>query len=484
MTNDLVFRTASDLAQAIRQRQVSAVELTQAFLDQIEKHNPALNAIVLLDEDGARQRAAQADTALAQGDVWGPLHGVPVTIKDTYETAGLRTTSGHKPLAEHIPQQDATVVARLRAAGAIILGKSNTPEMAGDIQTNSPLLGRANNPWDLNRTTGGSSGGEGAALAAGLSPLGVGSDLGGSIRIPAHFCGVIGLKTTEHRVSGAGHIPELPGTPPVARHAATYGPLARSVADLRLCLSLIAGPDGRDTDVPPVPLGDAPQPPLPELKFAWTDDFGVPVSADTKAALARLADDLKGAGCQVERKNPPDFDFELAWKTFGKLTAFILGPSMPRLQRMALKLAGPLMFKDPIMPHTARALNLDMRQYVETLMQRDSLRAALERFLGHYDAWLCPVASVPAFEHCKPGPGGAPIPVDGQKLPYWEASSAYTAPFNLTGNPVVVLPLTQSQEGLPIGVQVVGPLWGEMSLLNTAEALTEITGPVRRPPGY
>lgn len=210
MTDDLVFRTATDLAQAIRQRQVSAVELTQAFLEQIERHNPALNAIVLLDEAGARQRAAQADAALARGESWGPLHGVPVTIKDAYETAGLRTTCGHKPLAEYVPRQDATVVARLRAAGAVILGKSNTPEMAGDIQTVSPLLGRANNPWDLNRTTGGNSGGEGAALAAGLSPLGVGSDLGGSIRIPAHFCGVMGLRPPSTASREPGTSPNCP----------------------------------------------------------------------------------------------------------------------------------------------------------------------------------------------------------------------------------------------------------------------------------
>jgi len=233
--SDLCFRTATELAQLIRERQVSAIEVTEAFLAQIAEHNGRLNAIVFLDEARVRRRAQEADAALAAGQVRGPLHGVPTTVKDVYETAGMRTTSGHGPLADYVPQQDATIVARLRAAGAIILGKTNTSELASDMQTNSPPLGRANNPWDVGRTTGGSSGGEGAAVAAGLSPLGIGSDLAGSIRFPAHCCGVLGMKPTEYRVSGAGHIPPLPGAPRDLPHMCVFGPLARSVADLRLC---------------------------------------------------------------------------------------------------------------------------------------------------------------------------------------------------------------------------------------------------------
>jgi amidase len=189
------------LARAIRERTISAKEVLEADLAQIALHNPKLNAIVTLDEERARQRAKEADEAIARGENWGPLHGVPVTIKDFYATAGLRTTCSYKPLANYIPQQDATVVARLRSAGAIILGKTNLPMLGLGIQTDSPLFGRANNPWNLNYTPGGSTGGGAAAVVAGLSPLELGGDGGGSIRLPSHFCGVFGLKPTEHRVS-------------------------------------------------------------------------------------------------------------------------------------------------------------------------------------------------------------------------------------------------------------------------------------------
>ncbi|NEO92949.1 MAG: amidase, partial [Moorea sp. SIO3G5] len=207
----LVFLSASELAKAIRDRTVSSVEVLDAHLEHIALHNSKLNAIITLDAENAYQRATEADDALGRGEIWGRLHGVPVTIKDSLETKGLRTTSSYEPLANYVPTQDATVVARLRAAGAILLGKTNTPKLTTDFQTNSPLFGRTNNPWNLDYTSGGSTGGGAAAVAAGLSPLELGSDLGGSIRVPGHFCGVFGLKPTEHRVSTFGHIPELPG---------------------------------------------------------------------------------------------------------------------------------------------------------------------------------------------------------------------------------------------------------------------------------
>jgi len=486
--SDLTFLTAHQLAEAIRGGQASATEVVRAHLDAIARHNPALNAIVTLDEERALQRATEADAALARGEVWGPLHGVPITIKDAYETAGLRTTSSFKPLSDYVPRQDATVVARLRAAGAIILGKTNMPEMAMDIQTNSPLFGRANNPWDLDRTPGGSTGGGAAAVAAGLSPLEVGSDIAGSLRIPAHFCGIFGLKPTEHRVPGTGHIPGLPGEPKGVRYLAAYGPLARSVEDLKLCLALIAGPDGQDWDVPPVPLDDPSQRTLREYRFAWTDDFGsVPVTSDTRAALEKLVETLAELGCCVERHNPPGFDFEVAWQTYGEIFGTGVGVGMPFAQRMLGHLLGPVMYRDePGYRAVMRGCGLDMQRYVIALSRRDALIESMERFLAEWDAWLCPVSSTPAFTHRKPatkGPG-QPIEVDGQQVPYWTGSVSHTSVLNLTGNPVVVLPLGRSRDGLPIGVQVVGKRWRDMGLLAIAEQLEKVSGPLQRPPGY
>jgi amidase len=237
--SNLVFSSASGLAKGIRDCTFSATEVLEAFLAQIDQHNPALNAIVTLNGAEARLQAQAADRAVATGQSLGPLHGVPITFKDLFETAGLRTTFGYQSLAQYIPPQDVPLVARLREAGAIVLGKTNLPKGGGDFQTVSPVFGRTNNPWDITRTPGGSSGGGGAAIAAALSPLDLGNDLGGSLRIPAHFCGVYSLKPTEYRVANS-----LRSNPRLLRHMITTGPIARSVKDLRLCLDIIEGPDG------------------------------------------------------------------------------------------------------------------------------------------------------------------------------------------------------------------------------------------------
>jgi amidase len=481
--SELIFSPAHQLAAIIRERKASAVEVLEAHLSHIARHNPPLNAIVTPNEEPARRRAQEADAALAQGKVWGPLHGVPVTIKDALETAGLRTTSSFKPLADYVPQQDATIVTRLRGAGAIILGKTNMPQLALDFQSNSPIFGPANNPWDVSRTPGGSTGGGAAAVAAGLSPLEIGSDIGGSIRIPSHFCGVFGLKPTDHLISIAGHIPEPPGGPTGVRHMAVVGPLARCVEDLQLALSLIAGPDGRRWETPPVTLNSPSERPLREMRFAWTDNFGgVPVTPETQKALEELAQTLTGLGCHVERCQPPDFDFDAAWHTWGEIAGAEIGAAMAALPRLLMRIQFRMMsWSSQTGRGFVRGAGLSMPRYVRALTRRDGLIRSLERFLAEWDAWLCPVAALPAFTHCKMG---ADLEMNGRKVPYFVALSTYTTVFNMSGNPVVVLPVSRSPEGLPIGVQVVGRRWGDMALLAVARQLAEVTGAFQRPPGY
>jgi len=480
--NDLNFISVCQLATMIRKRQVSAVEVTDAYLTQIERHNSALNAIVTLDAENARTRAVLADEALARDEVWGPLHGVPVTIKDSLETAGLRTTSGFPPLADYVSTTDATVVARVRQAGAVILGKTNLPTQAMAYQTDNPIFGRSNNPWNLDRTPGGSTGGGAAAVAAGLSALEIGSDLGGSLRIPAHFCGLCTILATNHRISRIGHIPELPGLPRGLRFAGVMGPITRSVEDLELALRLLAGPDGRWWEVPPVPLDDPPPRDLGDLRIAWTDDFGgVPVTAETREGLDRLAQQLSQVGATVERKIPEGFDFEMAEETFGELVSAETGSALSLEQEMA---RAKQMGLDPDSENSsgfARGVNASMRQITAARMRRDSLITVMEEFLEDWDILLCPVTTTPAPPHL---PVGSPIDVDGQQVPYWTAGGAYTTPFNLTGQPVVVIPLTQTPEGLPIGLQIAGRRWGEMSLLQIAKKLEAVIGPFKRPPGY
>jgi amidase len=283
-SNELVFLSASELAEKIKSHQITSLEVVNAYFDHIKKHNRTLNAIVTLDQDAAMQRAKEADAALARGELWGPLHGVPITIKDNVATLGLKTTNSYPLTENYVPDFDATVVARLRKAGAIILGKTNLPLLAMDTQTNSPIFGITNNPWDISRTPGGSTGGGAAAVAAGLTSLEIGNDLGGSIRIPSHFCGIYGLKPTEYLVPVTGITPGMPkGEYRSIRHQVSVGPLARSIDDLKLCLTIIAGPDGTDVDVPYIPLIEPKKKDLKDLHIAWTDDFGgVPVKKKQK----------------------------------------------------------------------------------------------------------------------------------------------------------------------------------------------------------
>ncbi|WNG16486.1 amidase [Cystobacter fuscus] len=479
---ELAFLPAHEMAERVRLREVSAVELLEAHLQQVARNNVRLNALVTLDEARARTRAREADTALARGEVWGPLHGVPLTIKDAFETTGLRTTSGFEHLADYVPQRDATVVARLKAAGAVVVGKTNLPRLALDTQTHNAVFGRTNNPWDVERTPGGSTGGGAVAVAAGMSPLEVGSDIGGSIRIPSHYCGVFGLKPTDGRIPLSGHIPGLPGTPRGVRHQGVAGPLARTVADLRLALRLLSGPDGLDTEMPPVPFQEVPRRELRSYRFVWTDDFGgMPVSAETRAALAGLARTLEGAGCVVERRTP-EIDFDAVWTAWGQLLGAEVGAEIPLRARVMTALHFRSMRGDSAINRgIIRGLWGRMTDYVQALSVRDRMMAKVEDFLAGWDAWLCPVTMGAAFTH---RPSGEWVEVDARRVPYMEGTCGFSNFFNLTGHPVVAMPLPPaSGRTLPLGVQVVGRRWKDEALLSVAEALSEVAGPFRRPPG-
>ncbi len=454
---DSIFCSATQLASAIRGGHVSATEALDVHVAQIEAHNLALNAVVTLDVERARWRAKDADDALARGEVWGPLHGVPFTLKDAHATAGLRTTTGFPPL-DHVPDEDSTVTARLKAAGGILLGKTNVATMLGDYQTANPIFGRTNNPWNPARTPGGSSGGAAAAVAAGLTPFDVGTDLSGSIRLPAHFCGVYGLKPTETRVPLTGLIPGLLA-PRSIRIMSCIGPLARSAADLALLYTIIAGPDGRDTEVPPVPVDVAPERELAQLRIAVAPTFGgLPVATEIRRALEYLAQRLREAGAVVEEAALPAVDVGGDLAGAGALIGMMIGAFQPDATAPAATLA----------------------QYLEALDRRDHSIIAWERFFAAWDVLLCPPAMVTAFSHCEPG---APLRVDGQDVTYWMVSAHGTV-FNYTGHPAVVLPYTLDGDGLPIGVQVVGKRWSEARLLAIAQSLSHVTGPFQRPPGY
>lgn len=468
----LVFLSASVLATAIQKREVSATEVLEAHLEQINKHNPKINAFITIDEEGARQKARAADEALAKGEIWGLLHGVPFTAKDCYETAGIVTTCGYKGFANYIPQSDATVIARIRAAGGILIGKTNMPIFANDAQTNSDF-GRTNNPWNLEYTVGGSSGGSAASVAAGFSPLDLCSGLGGSGRIPAHFCGVFGIKPTEQRVSMAGAWPAMLEGDKGLQYMYAPGAMARSVEDLKIWLSLVEGADSKFWQVPPAIQEPIDKRPLNSYRIAWTDDFGIPVTAETRAVLEKLARNLAELGCVVEKASPPNLDYLAATQTYGELTGAWLStrpiPKKPTFKDdLRRLLSGANVVKGAL-----RGMRMNLQQYAFALAKRANFTTEVENFLSQWDGWLVPTTAMSAFPH---QPTGRAFEITGKKVPYLDACVTFTSLFTLTGNPVVVLPLGKTEQGLPIGLQLVGKRWHDMRLLNLAAKIMEAVG--------
>jgi amidase len=514
--HDIVFLPAYQIAEMIRTGKISSREVVEAYLEQISRVNPKLNAIVTLDAGGAQKRADEADEAIRRGEIWGPLHGVPLTIKDNYATSGIKTTNSLPGLARFVPKYDATVVQRVKQAGAVILGKTNLPSMGMDLQTRSPVFGVTNNPWDNRRTTGGSSGGEAAAVAAGLTALGIGNDYGGSIRIPAHFCGIYGIKPTENFTSAYGLTPGIEsGGIQSVHHMICCGPLARSIEDLKLGLSVIAGPDPKNPDVPWVDLHQPPARNMKDLRITWTDDFGgVPVTAETRETLKAFTEKLAAQGCFVERLNGsifdphlrsmrdewknlyrvresdlPKADFNAAWTTYGRIMDLELGRYQPAFMRLLSYLSGSWYRKGA--PMITVVFPFSYEKYLRTMTQRDFFVSAMDAFLSDRNVLLCPVSCTPAPEHIAPwryfGPFPlytAPVRVDDKPVKYLVGMMSYTSIFNLTGNPVVVIPIGYTKTGLPIGVQIVGRRWRDMELLTIAGQLDKVAAAYRTPVGY
>jgi len=462
--DEIIYASATRLARAIREREVSSEEVVGAYLARIEEVNPRLNAFVQVTADAARARAREADAALARGDVWGPLHGVPVSIKDAYETAGVVSAGGTRGRAGYVPAEDATPVARLKAAGAVVLGKTNVPEISLAFESDNLVYGRTHNPYDLTRTVGGSSGGEGAAVAAGMSPLGLGSDAGGSIRVPAHFCGVAGLRPTTGRTARTGHFPPIGGVADTLNQA---GPLARRVEDLALMLPLLCGTDWRDPSVVPVPLGDPAAVEVKNLRVAFHTDNGlVAPTPEIAEAVRDSARALADAGARVEEARPAALaqTAELAFGLFGADG----GASL----RMLLMMSGTTE-THPLLDRLLEIVGqrpLSTPEFAGLLYMLDRYRSEMLSFMRDYDVLLCPPCARPAMPH------GTTF--EGENFVFF----TYTMAYNLTGWPGAVVRVSTSPEGLPIGVQAVAQPWREDAALAVAAHLEAALGGWRRPP--
>jgi amidase len=483
MDVDIATAPAGELTRAIQARLISSRELLELLVSQAERLNPALNAIVAWDLDRASAAAAAADEATARGHSTGSLHGLPMTVKDVFETAGLVTTSGAPELAQHVPQVDALAVARLRHAGAIIFGKSNTPMYAGDWQTYNRVYGRTSNPWDTSKTAGGSSGGAAAAVAAGLTPLEFGSDIGGSIRNPSHFNGVYGLKPSWGVVPVRGHIPGPPGSL-IQVDVGVAGPIARSVADLRTALRVTAGPVPEDAAAWHLELDEGPAiGRASELRIATVFGEGadvVPVAAGVRAMLDSFATRLAGAGAKVDAV-PLPVSLADGFATWRDLTLPTIGVGLPSAQYAELAALESAPGDDPML-QVGRAMTSRYRDWISATERRQRQRLAWASFFEQYDAVLAPVMPTAAFDHDTDRPiAERLLDIDGTAVPHFFAA-AWCGAIGAMLLPVVTLPTGQDVAGLPVGVQVIGPFLGDMRLLRIAQVLDEAAGPGFVPP--
>jgi amidase len=438
--------SAVQIAEAVRGGKVSAAEVLAGQLERIARLDAELGAVVTVDPEGARARAEEADKALARGEVWGPLHGVGITIEDAHATAGMRSTfGGYRPFADCVPAADATVVSRLKAAGAIVVGKTNGPCIWGDDSVFPPTK----NPWNRARTAGGSSTGPAVAVAAGLTPLDIGTDSGGSIQCPAAYCGVLGMRPTEHRVPLTGTL----FVDPVRRFRVltTAGPMARSVADLRLAMQLISGPDGRDPEVPPLPWRDAGPVQLAGLRVAYAPGFPPAVDGEIRAGTDAFAGELGKLGAIIEDRLP---DPALAGQ----------GPLVYELFDMLAFAA-----ENPA-PGSGAPGSRPLWDYLAALDRRDQYMASWNQFFATCDLFLAPAMLAPAW------------PADSEPADDSPQAQALLLS-QVSGCPVVTMPAGTDSNGVPYAVQLIAPRWHDERLLDIAEAITAATGGFRPPPG-
>lgn len=489
VVGDDIFASASILASAIREKRITCADALEWHLDRIERLNPDLNAVIAMDVEGARERARAADAALAAGEVWGPLHGVPMTVKDTYEVAGMATVCGEPSLAHYHSERDAVAVQRLRAAGAIIFGKTNTPRFAQDIQTFNKVFGTTNNPWDTTRTPGGSSGGAAAATAAGFTAFELGSDIGGSIRTPAHWCGVYGHKPSHGIIPLEGHIPGPPGTVSEP-DLATPGPLARAPEDLSLALDLLAGAGTLANKAWQLTLPAPRHDKLADFRVAcWFDDEFCPVDSETKRLLGEAADALRGTGAAVDTNPELPFTMATAFGLYQQLLNAVIGAGIPpKLYRKAQRAASFFRLvgrtKAGALSGFVDTATQTFKQWAGNNERRQRERRDWEQFFENYDVLLMPVTPTAAIPHQQAGSlFSRTIDVDGTKRPYFD-QFVWIAPATSALLPVTVAPIGQTATNLPIGMQIVGPYLEDHTTITFAGLLAEQMGGFVSPPGH
>ncbi len=470
---DITRQSASALAALIRERRAGSEAITGAFLQRIAEGNEQYHALVSVFEKEALAAARQYDQE-AEAGLWrGPLHGVPVTIKESFWMKGCRSTMNFRYFKNFVAPEDAEVVKRVRNAGAVILGQTNVPKLLLDYQVNGDLFPATQHPFNPACTPGGSTGGGAAALALGMTPVELGSDFGGSVRVPASFCGLYGLKPTDGTVPTQGIVPLPPGAKPGIMHMAQPGPLAKSPEDIELLWKIIAGPYSGDRTVPDIrwaaPLKNA----LAQYRVAWVDGWpGYPVSETVRGAMQYWITQLEAAGCRVEKRQPPGNLHGQSLDVYAGLFPYVVAQGTPWWVRKALLwqlerglLKGMRSRYPKLSKRMQTAFRLGGNFYSEVLWERKTLMQEWDLFMADVDFLICPVAFGPAYPRCKTG---SKLSYEGKTMPYCDYVWPYSACFNASGHPALAVPLGFSREGLPVGVQVVGTYWSEPDLLRFA----------------
>ena len=479
----MIFDSAHEILEKIKQREVSSLEVLESFLAQVEKVNPKINAIVALDAERAKEKAIEADNKINLKSKLGPLHGLPMTIKDAFEVEGIVSTGGNPAWKDNIPKRNAEAVQRLVDAGAIIFGKTNVPFLSSDLQSFNKIYGTTNNPWDLERTPGGSSGGSAAALAAGMTPLELGSDIGGSIRVPAHFCGLYGHKPSYNIISEVGHMPPPPGSILTGNGLSVAGPLARSPEDLEIALDVLVSAQEQDSQAWKVKLPKARTKKTKELKIAvWPDEPYAEADNEITNLIKETAEDLKHAGAKVET-----VDLPISFEEIDKIYSLLLNPLMlagsPKETFETLAKLNESLDPNDVseLAKVARGSVLKHADWVLVNALRQNMRQKWREFFNKFDVILCPTCITPAFKHNHNPVHERKLTINGKDDEYLRAT-LWAGPAVSAGLPSTNVPIGMSSNNLPISMQITGPYLEDKTCLEVAKVVRNIRGGFKIPP--
>ena len=479
----MIFDSAHEILEKIKLREVSSLEVLESFLAQVEKVNPTINAIIALDIERAKEKAIEADNKINLKSKLGPLHGLPMTIKDAFEVEGIVSTGGNPAWKDNIPKRNAEAVQRLVDAGAIIFGKTNVPFLSSDLQSFNKIYGTTNNPWDLERTPGGSSGGSAAALAAGMTPLELGSDIGGSIRVPAHFCGLYGHKPSYNIISEVGHMPPPPGSILTGNGLSVAGPLARSPEDLEIALDVLVSAQEQDSQAWKVKLPKARTKKTKELKIAvWPDEPYAEADNEITNLIKDTAEDLKHAGAKVET-----VDLPISFEEIDKIYSLLLNPLMlagsPKETFETLAKLNESLDPNDIseLAKVARGSVLKHADWVLVNAMRQNMRQKWREFFNKFDVILCPTCITPAFKHNHNPVHERKLTINGKDDEYLRAT-LWAGPAVSAGLPSTNVPIGMSSNNLPISMQITGPYLEDKTCLEVAKVVRNIRGGFKIPP--